>query len=42
MLNTYLSLTLASTVTGCVSVSAFASLVGTLVGVKSSAVGIEI
>ena len=35
-------LILASTVTGCVSVSAFASLVGIPVGIASSAVGIKI
>ena len=32
---------LASTVTGCVSISAFASLVGIPVGIASSAVGIK-
>ena len=35
-------LTLASTVTGCVSVSAFASLVRDPVGIVSSAIGIKI
>ena len=32
---------LVSTVTGCVSISAFASLVAILVGIASSAVGIK-
>ena len=31
-----------SAVTGCVSISAFASLVGVLVGITSSAVGLKI
>ena len=35
-------LILVSTVTGCVAISAFASLVGVLVGIRSSAVGIKI
>ena len=35
-------LILASTVTGCVSISVFASLVAVLVGITSSAVGIKI
>ena len=35
-------LILASTVTGCVSISAFASLVGILVGIVSFAVGMTI
>ena len=33
---------LASVVTGCVSVSAFASLVGILIGIASSPVGLKI
>ena len=33
---------LASTITGCVSISAFASLVGILIGIKSSAIGFKI
>ena len=33
------SLILISAVTGCVSISAFASLAGTLIGIRSSAVG---
>ena len=36
------SLILIPTITGCVSVSAFASLVGILIGITSSAVGIKI
>ena len=36
------SLILISTITGCVSVSAFASLVGIPIGITSSAVGIKI
>ena len=32
----------ASTITGCVSISAFASLVGIPVGITSSAIGLEI
>ena len=35
-------LILASTVTGCVSISVFASLIAALVGITSSAVGIKI
>ena len=35
-------LILVSAITGCVSVSAFGSLVGTLVGAASSAVGLKI
>ena len=35
-------LMLASTITGCVSISAFASLVGIPVGITSSAIGLEI
>ena len=33
---------LASTITGCISISTFASLVGILIGITSSAVGLEI
>ena len=33
---------LISTVTGCVSISAFASLVGISIGIRSSAIGLEI
>ena len=36
------SLILISTVTGCVSISAFASLAGTLIGITSSAVELKI
>ena len=35
-------LILASTITGCISISAFASLVGIPIGITSSAVGLEI
>ena len=35
-------LILASTVTGCISISVFASLVAVLVGITNSAVGIKI
>ena len=35
-------LILASTITGCFSISAFASLVGTPVGIMSSAIGLKI
>ena len=35
-------LILASTVTGCVSISTFASLVGIPIGIASSAVGLKI
>ena len=35
-------LILGSTITGCVSISAFASLVGIPVGITSSAIGLEI
>ena len=35
-------LILASTITGCVSISAFASLVGIPIGITSSAIGLEI
>ena len=47
MKNKYLNyvehfLILASTITGCVSVSSFASLTCVLVGITSSAVGIKI
>ena len=35
-------LILASTITGCVSISAFASLVGIPIGVTSSAIGLKI
>ena len=34
-------LILASTVTGCISISAFASLVSTLIGIAGSAAGIK-
>ena len=33
---------LSSTITGCVSISSFASLVGTPIGITSSAIGFEI
>ena len=33
---------LASAVTGCVSISAFAALLGTPIGIMSSAIGLEI
>ena len=33
---------LASTVTGCISISAFASLVGIPIGIASSAIGLKI
>ena len=35
-------LILASTITGCVSISAFASVIGILIGITSSAVGLKI
>ena len=35
-------LILASTITGCISVSAFASLIGTPTGITSSAIGLKI
>ena len=35
-------LILASTVTGCISISAFASLVGIPIGITSSALGLKI
>ena len=35
-------LVLASTITGCVSISAFASLVGIPIGITSSAIGLKI
>ena len=35
-------LILGSTITGCVSISAFASLVGILIGITSSALGLKI
>ena len=35
-------LILASTITGCVSISAFASLIGIPVGITSSAIGLKI
>ena len=35
-------LILASTITGCVSISAFASLIGIPIGVTSSAIGLRI
>ena len=34
-------LILASTITGCISVSAFASLIGILIGITSSAIGLK-
>ena len=34
-------LILASTITGCISVSAFASLIGIHIGITSSAIGIK-
>ena len=33
---------LGSTITGCVSISSFAFLVGTLIGITSSAIGLQI
>ena len=36
------SLILISTITGCISISAFASLAGILIGIVSSAVGLKI
>ena len=35
-------LILSSTVTGCISISAFASLVGIPIGITSSAIGLKI
>ena len=35
-------LILASTITGCVSISAFASLIGIPIGITSSAIGLKI
>ena len=35
-------LSLISTITGCVSISVFASLVGILIGITSSAIGLKI
>ena len=35
-------LTLGSTITGCISISAFASLIGISIGTKSSAIGLKI
>ena len=35
-------LILASTITGCISISAFASLIGILIGITSSAIGLKI
>ena len=35
-------LILASTITGCVSISAFASLIGMPIGIMSSAIGLKI
>ena len=35
-------LILGSTITGCVSISSFASLVGILIGITSSAIGLKI
>ena len=35
-------LILASTITGCISISAFASLIGISVGIKSSAIELKI
>ena len=39
-INTLLIVT--STITGCVSISAFASLVGTSIGIASSTIGLKI
>ena len=36
------SLIAISTITGCASISAFASLVGILIGIKSSTIGLKI
>ena len=33
---------LASTITGCISISAFASLLGTPIGITSSAIGVKV
>ena len=38
----YWTLTVISTITGCFSVSAFASLVGISIGITSSAIGVKI
>ena len=35
-------LILASTITGCISISAFASLIGILIGIISTAIGLKI
>ena len=35
-------LILASTITGCISISTFASLLGFLIGIKSSSIGLKI
>ena len=35
-------LTLASAITGCVSISVFVSLVGILIGITSSAIGLKV
>ena len=35
-------LILASTITGCISISAFASLIGIPIGITSSAIGLKI
>ena len=35
-------LILASTITGCISISAFASLIGIAVGIRSSVIGLKI
>ena len=35
-------LILASTITGCISISAFTSLIGTPIGITSSAIGLKI
>ena len=37
----YWTLTVISTITGCFSVSAFASLVGISIGITSSAIGVK-
>ena len=42
MLNAWTLTILAYTITGCVSIFAFASIVGILVGTKSSKVGLKI
>ena len=42
MCNCKLYLILASTITGCISISVFASLLGVPIGIASSAIGLEV